>query len=62
MLSDYTLTLDKSTSEHTILSRGVPVELFVTGTDTGILGKNFAGAGTGIFHAVFAGLCNQFQT
>ena len=34
-------------------SRGVPVELFVTGTGTGIFGENFAGTdtGTGIFRA-----------
>ena len=36
-----------------LLSRGVPVELFVTGTGTDIFDKNFAGTGTGtdIFHA-----------
>jgi len=32
-------------------TRGVPVELFVTGTGTDIFAKNFAGTGTGIFHA-----------
>ena len=32
-------------------TRGVPVELFVTGTGTGIFGENFAYSGTGIFRA-----------
>ena len=46
--------------------RGVPVELFVTGTGTGIFGENFAGTDTGIFRATcvvfFCTSVNQYSS